>query len=101
MDFQCGLATVTSKGLLFNHIFYTSPQMIKGQWFQHAAQHGDWVIPILFDAFHADYIVLLEFNQLVVAPASSNAADIDPDVIKAYQDAFRNLKLRALTMRKH
>ncbi|GAA0852722.1 hypothetical protein GCM10008915_71520 [Bifidobacterium pullorum subsp. gallinarum] len=36
-----GIALVTAKGLQFNEKIYTNSQMIKHQWFEHAAKYGE------------------------------------------------------------
>ncbi|MBB3113464.1 hypothetical protein FHS18_005576 [Paenibacillus phyllosphaerae] len=101
MDLRCGLASVTSKGLLFNGLYYSSAEMIKLQWFSLAELHGSWELPILYDLYESRYVLMLDFDQLEIASIIDNKNEIDPIIIDSYQKAIRNLKVLLSMKRKH
>ncbi|MFE9279608.1 hypothetical protein ACQKLN_24920 [Paenibacillus glucanolyticus] len=65
-----GLGLITPKGLVFNEKTYTNAQMIKYQWFEHAAKFGDWECPIGYIESNPEYIVLFNHNEMEVATSS-------------------------------
>jgi hypothetical protein len=73
-DMELGLGVVTSKGLLFNSLVYSSESMIKYQWFELAAINGEWHIPVLYQKSDNSYILLLDSNGRV-----EMACTVEPD----------------------
>lgn len=101
VDIRCGVAMVTSKGLLCNGKYYTSSQLVRMQWFKLAASQGSWAIPVFYDKHDSHHVILLDFDKPEIATIVPNVPQIDPHLVDSYQKAIRNLKLRLTTKYKH
>ena len=58
-----GVATVTSKGILFNKIYYTSGELLKNYEFEKARNNGRWKVDIVYDPRNLNYIYLRNYND--------------------------------------
>lgn len=92
---RVGLALVTANGLIFNKKTYTNAQMIKHQWFEHAAEFGEWECPIVYIESNPEYIVLLNREEMELATSIEvNTLIKDEAVLQAYYAGINNLKIR-------
>src|SRR5690606_15387400 len=89
---QFSLATVSPEGLVFENRVYTNSLMIRLQWFEHAALHGNWKIPIFFLTTNHEQIFLLDTNSIQVATSVENPTLIDEKVKQVYQAEICQLK---------
>lgn len=97
---RSGLALVTAKGLVFKDNIYTNSQMIKYQWFEHAAKFGEWECPIGYIESSPEYIVLFNHEQMEVATSIEiNGTLQDEAILQAYYEGINNLKMRLQTIR--
>lgn len=97
---RVGLALVTAKGLVFNEKTYTNTQMIKYQWFEHAAKFGEWECPIGYIESNPEYIVLFNHEEMEVATSIEvNTSILDEAVLQAYYEGINNLKTRLQIIR--
>lgn len=95
-----GIALVTAKGLQFNEKLYTNSQMIRHQWFEHAAKYGEWECPIGYIESNLEFIVLFDKEEMEVASSIElNGTLIDENVIQAYYEGINNLKARLVSIR--
>lgn len=53
-----GTATVTSQGIRFNGMLYTSQKSMKQKWFEQARNKGTWKVSISYDPRLMDYIYI-------------------------------------------
>ncbi|MCY9589847.1 hypothetical protein PC41400_16640 [Paenibacillus chitinolyticus] len=98
----CGIANVTNAGLQFNGLYYSNPTLIKLDWFLLAEMQGSWPIPILFDLLDNRHILLLDFDHFEVATTiEKDEQHLDPEIVDAYQQAFRNLKTLLFWQRRY
>lgn len=97
---KIGLALVTAKGLVFNEKIYTNSQMIKYQWFEHAAKFGEWECPVGYSEASPEYIVLFNHEEMEVATSVEiNGTLQNEAILQAYYEGINNLKLRLQTIR--
>ncbi|MBB3132247.1 hypothetical protein FHS19_006976 [Paenibacillus rhizosphaerae] len=95
-----GIALVTAKGLQFNEKLYTNSQMIRHQWFEHAAKYGEWECPIGYIESNLEFIVLFDKEEMEVASSIElNGTLKDENVIQAYYEGINNLKARLISIR--
>ncbi|MFC7680304.1 hypothetical protein [Paenibacillus sp. GCM10028914] len=95
-----GFALVTAEGLKFNDKIFSNSQMIKHQWFEHAAKYGEWECPIGYIESNLEFIVLFNKEEMEVATAVEiNGILKDEVVLQAYYEGINNLKSRLLSVR--
>ncbi|AIQ35989.1 hypothetical protein R50345_16005 [Paenibacillus sp. FSL R5-0345] len=87
-----GIATVTSKGLYFANNYYTSPLMIRLQWFFEAGKNGEWKIPVLFNKDDSAMLLISNFKFSDFAFRIEQPYPLDQEILNAYYLAFNNLK---------
>lgn len=97
---RVGMAKITANGLVFNDKIYTNAQMIKYQWFEHAANFGEWQCPIGYIESKPEHIVMFDMEDLEVAISIENNIERpDDEILQAYYDGINNLKARLLSSR--
>ncbi|MUT67104.1 hypothetical protein [Paenibacillus sp. NEAU-GSW1] len=101
LDIKCGMATVTGKGILFNGSYYSNATLFRSQLFACAESYGFWQIPVLFDVNDYRHIILWGSNHMELASTVEHGIEIDPNVLKKYQEEIRRLKLMLSMQRKH
>lgn len=95
-----GIALITAKGLQFNEKIYTNSQMIKHQWFEHAAKYGEWECPIGYFESNLEYIFLFDKEEMEVATSVELIGTfIDESVVQAYYEGINNLKARLASIK--
>lgn len=90
---ETGIATVTSKGLYFANNYYSSPLMIRLQWFFEAEKNGEWKIPVLFNKDDSAVLLFFNYKFLDFAFRIEKPYALDQEILNAYYLAFNNLKV--------
>ncbi|WP_410768717.1 hypothetical protein [Fontibacillus sp. BL9] len=101
-EIKVGVARVTADGLVFKGNIYTNAQMIKHQWFEHAANYGEWECPVGYIESNLEYLVLFNQKEMEVA-TSVEIKGLLPDeaTLQAYYEGINNLKTKFFSMREH
>jgi hypothetical protein len=97
-------ATVTSKGINLNGVYYTSSLALKEQWFQHTSDVEDWIVPVYYDSRNLDFIYLsLDAKGLFLAYRIENTQEVSPQYLENYYSRLNVLKTqyRRKKKRKH
>lgn len=90
---KLGMGKVTSKGLIFNDNVYSSPSMLKSQWFKYAARYGEWELPVLYLTEEINHVFLFDHqDKIEIASAVINEVKLSDEVLQAYYAALNNLK---------
>lgn len=89
---EVGMATVTPNGLYFLNHYYSSPSMLKDQWFAEAQKNGDWKVPVFFKKNDPRILMIMNFTFTDFAFVLDSPQKIDEDLTSAYYLAFNNLK---------
>ncbi|GGD62782.1 hypothetical protein [Paenibacillus nasutitermitis] len=91
---KIGIAKVTPNGLIFNDNVYSSPSMLKSQWFQFADRDGEWELPVLYLTEESNHVFLFDQDKMEIASAVINEVKLSDEVLQAYYEALNNLKSR-------
>ncbi|MGG6313105.1 hypothetical protein [Paenibacillus macerans] len=93
-EYLIGIAQVTSRGVFFRGIYYSTSQAIKESWFEIANRSGDWPVAVLFDpeTLNRIYIVDEKKNNNLIECESIKSKSEYADYKEKLEEYFQRFQ---------
>lgn len=100
-----GIATITSRGIKFNSLFYSCSRAISEQWYEHAKLHGETQIMVFYNNSDLSKIWIQLVNSVFEIEETEVAyllvrEEISDSKLEKYFESIQKLKSLRDTKRK-